>query len=742
MLPNSILWAQSAPSNQTPPTPTPTQTTTPPPKTPTRSSDSKSNYYVPQTTIGDTDTVGGMALSTAGSGLIGCASGALAGLAAQGISSLFSLVGASTAVPVKEGSLEITQNCLNGAAYAVSHTLLAQLTNKTLNWVNSGFGGNPLYVKDTASFLKSISDEKVNSFLDTLDPQGKLFDGSIRSIITEQVSGVSDGYFDKLSAGDFIYEYKSTGGKVSYCKDDYQSRYAADDAACLKTPEDPNDASIDTVGPCRVQVQMKYDEVAKKNCVGKGLKDYGDFQQNFTNGGWDYFLNSVSHDDNNPIGALFKASDTLSSQIAQQQQDTKDQLQRNGGFLDMKICAQYKTYTAGDPGASDPKCLKYETVTPGSIISKLTADTTGSPQQQLQQADQINEVLQSFFSTLLNNFLQRGLSGIGRSGDKTYSSGTGGVGDNVVYGADGSVLSGVNDGIGKTQQPYDTSTFDISRPQEIRAVLQAQKDFVSAAQDTITAVKYTTARLGQLDYNIPGPNSDWQSGLNGNFQSFASAIGAASKDQPSTFVKILFPLFSGIFASNNKILPKYYLNDKTTGQQIEAAYPYVIAPYDETDKYTNEYNGNPASRFAETYSVTSLGNFFSSVFTTPVDQDNAFGFTIDAVAQTQSLVPFAQNALAIEESYTQYIKSTSDAINELESIRKEVNSIVTTAKARYINEQKAAGTPVNLTCLNDAYVIDTSPLTTRPTNPATVAQQQVVNYSDASKAYFYDNLRK
>lgn len=56
--------------------------------------------------------------------------------------------------------------------------------------------------------------------------------------------------------------------------------------------------------------------------------------------------------------------------------------------------------------------------------------------------------------------------------------------------------------------------------------------------------------------------------------------------------------------------------------------------------------------------------------------------------------------------YTGYISDTEALISELEVIHQEVQKIVETAKARYIRQRAAVGDPVDIACIDAAYVIN------------------------------------
>src|SRR3989344_2166035 len=57
----------------------------------------------------------------------------------------------------------------NGIYNLVMKTLLAQITDSIVNWINSGFpDGGPSFVTDPKSFLVNVGDEVVGEFLDEM----------------------------------------------------------------------------------------------------------------------------------------------------------------------------------------------------------------------------------------------------------------------------------------------------------------------------------------------------------------------------------------------------------------------------------------------------------------------------------------------------------------------------------------------------------------------------------------------
>ncbi len=613
---------------------------------------------------------------------------------------------ADDAVKKEEEKQTKTQNCLNGVAYAIAKNMLQQVTTRTLNFVNKGFAGNPLYVRDLESYMASIRNEKLGSFINTVSSTDPVFGNALRSVITQQVTGWSDGRINTV----------------------------------MNTPEG---------------------------------RAYQDFQNDFTQGGWSAFLNPR----NNAIGAYFNAVDSVSSSISTAQQNTREELAQGDGFLSVKTCVQWSDagtdmQNPDAPLASDPSkrtCLKYQTVTPGKIVAEQTAAVTTSPVRQLEQADQINEVLGSFFDQLLNRLFAGGLGGINGSNSTKCVAGSG-IGCNSVFDANGQPI---NTSIDATALGYQPTTggfngdFDISRPQQLRAVIQTQANYLNAAEDAQVALSRIVPITGALDYCLPGPNPTWQEGLGNNYNTYIGSLVQPSPDNPSFFQNLVnsIPVIGGLFGGTPKPPPILastgtILFDKVTDNSIDTNNRPVYEGYtlrqtkytlDTTDplfkinvdddnvidvirQYISRGYNALVADYTTKFSSSTIINAFAALPGTQAEQDFARNRTTDALKEASKLVAYNRATVEYNQQYNDAISQTDYALRELKDIYAEVNVIVNGrgkrgdanyvegAKNRYIREMRAAGTPVDVTrvvdargrpgdrCIDQAYRINTSPI--------------------------------
>ncbi len=593
----------------------------------------------------------------------------------------------------KLASIEKTNKCLDGIAYAVAKNALAQMTNKTLNWVNTGLEGNPLYVQNRNSYLVTIGRSKVRSYLQTARESDPIFGNALESTVRHSVTGQSDGL--------------------------------------LSVPRDTPEA-----------------------------REYSTFFGDFSSGGWNSFLNPK----NNPVGALFTATDRIAQEIAQSKEDAKDEIQRNNGFLDLKHCVEYEpddistTELAIVNGlSSNRKCKQWVTDTPGSIIASQVETITNSPIRQLEYADKINEVLGGFFDSFVNNLLAKGLRGTGGAFGSNINFGFSSQGSNIVLDSNGNALNasgaaslgyqGTQGGNGLGQN------FDISRPQQFQAILQTQANYLNRAKDAQAALQRVVPTIGALDYCIPGPNPNWSEGLSSNWSTFTGSLQQESADSPSVIEGILssIQIIGGLF-SNDKP-PQIWstpgiINDPATGMSVQVPRTFFNSSADFEGGFSTLLRGidtafNAVADHYEYYNLnTEVKNAFQQAAVNDSDTSYYIGFLREVDTETASLVGYNEAASEIDAQYDENIGQTESNIDQMEILRKQINEIVAQAKADYIKKRAAEGNPVDLACINGAYQIDNRQVVGVARQQSDSSNDPIVLHSAASANYFYGEVIK
>ncbi len=656
------------------------------------------------------------------------------------------------------------EQCLNGAAYAAAKTSLQKLSDKTLNWVKTGYNGNPLYVRDIDSFMSSIAGEKLNTYLNQyIDASNSpVFGNALKSVIKKQVTGWDDGYLNKAM--------NTPEGKAYTA---FQSDF--------------------TQGGWGALLNMKNNPIgAYFNATDQVSGIIGTAQQNTQNelqqgNGFLSMRKCVEYEDKSTkvSGTNSSGPDcgTLQDQ-AQEQYDTCMQLAGSGQTqqeqsASEQICqitltaaqSQITSSTCSPANGTTPvlagskaKCLKYETVTPGSLIANQVNGVSNSTSQILINADKINETIGVFFGQLMDRLFTDGLSGTGNGSSGNKADPSWSLGNNVVTGTNGKTLASASSC--QTPLGYDPSTggfdqeFDISRPQQLNSVIVTQKNFLTRMQDAQFVMNKFIPRLGALDYCIPGPNPTYNNNLNENAQALISQFQTLTEtynNAANTAIQgaldpghILTAAGCAIFPRSCDNTPhivgysttRVSLFDKVTEEQKRISDRiYGTGASEELMRFfLSDVVVELKSLFATTYTDTNIINAFVSTSTNPAQQTLISGKIKESIKITADLPGYAQGIAGYNEYYSSTIENTQAALTELAAIYKDVQDIVGPAKARYILDMQNAGTPVNLSCIDNAYRLGPIGTGVAHLENITAPLDAFQLHSAASSAYFYSHL--
>lgn len=133
--------------------------------------------------------------------------------------------------------------------------------------------------------------------------------------------------------------------------------------------------------------------------VDQNLSNLGASQQ-----AWQSWLNVSTVPANNQYGAYVQLSSQLSSQLNQQVQNLNNEINRNGGFLDYKVC---DTPAGADPNST--ACTHSYTVTPGATISNALSAKYGAEYNQIGLASDIDQIM----GALVNEMVSKTITGPG-----------------------------------------------------------------------------------------------------------------------------------------------------------------------------------------------------------------------------------------------------------------------------------------------------------------------------------------
>ncbi len=412
---------------------------------------------------------------------------------------------AKLALAVKAASKEI----LRQVEMTVARKALQEITKSTVNWINSGFHGSPLFLENPQSFFQDIAKTEVKTLVDIFGYDSVKYP------------------FGKAFALNAINAYKAQ---------------LADNTAYTLS------------GVLR-------DPVLERN-----------YRENFSTGGWTGFLVNTQYQQNNYLGFQMKATEELARRVQNTDQPAAKKIQtalQNGlGFLSPQICdpkvnAKYnnlvnefqkpafdqagfdKAHANDDPNSiataliqahaqwgEKNECKKADgtsglvSTTPGSVVANQITTAMGSQFRQTELGAAVGGSLSTIFDALLAHFLDKGLNSLATNinpqpeNQDTWNynglslgvtPGEGGVNNSWANGPEvvitlADLTKKVNDGITNTTQEL--------------ALMNQESDYMNQI--------WPEGR--KLDVCLPGPDLGWQDRLQNEVQRSTKKLQTLSSD--------------------------------------------------------------------------------------------------------------------------------------------------------------------------------------------------------------------
>ncbi len=703
-----------------------------------------------------------------------------------------SKIDTSTEKSAKEAEQKkLKDECLNGVAYALAKAQLASITNKTVNWINSGFNGDPLFIRDRESYFKSLGDQTLQSLLGPL------------SSVTNAT----------------IYPFGADFART----------------AILSAKTSFLDRSKSTL----------------TNSLKPGATT-DSFATDFSQGGWDGWFSLTQNPQNNPLGFGILASQELADKTNAKKQGAKEELDQGDGFLSQKRCVEYAKvdngtdltttssknysvvsndpntrltgfyintnsvslaikYNAGETGTmaasitdasgnskgaqtlgktkkgennlgttfnslsasssykikfayqpdagsekeiiiinitttdkttgnqtpdrstntsttstATPECVRWETVTPGTVIADQLKVNLGSSVRQLELADSLNESLSAVFEALVNQLINQGLSSLSKI-NSANTNGLGGAGSNKVYDTGGNNVSGkllsedgagvglsINKGTGwyNVNNTFDITkdlgdTYKMEKGKKVvikKGIISIQSDYITAVKSSMKELDPIIPALGELDYCIPGPNPKWKSLAVPNVNNTMEILrniesGKVTPSQLTGYGKAL--PFLRKFSPGFKISENIYRITssrrlESEAKQLDQSILDSIFVSELLMKFNIKLVGDQyisyRNKMDELYGPNSPMRDATSEWYLPMAEA---GLNL-----TKNLIAYDQSMGEVISDYTSQINQTNANIYKLNQIKKKVDAIVLAAKKRQLADIRSGKIKLSPECAN------------------------------------------
>lgn len=374
------------------------------------------------------------------------------------------------------------ERCFDKIARYMAVKMLDKITLATVEWINSGFEGQPLYLSEPDTFFSNIATEEINLVTGTLTDPQNITQYPFGRQVMESILGSLQQTF-------------------------YQN------------------------------AQFSLNQV-----LAHGT--YEEFSLDFSVGGWAGYT-ALFEPANNPFGSYLQTQDHLSRQISGTSISAgfnfQQQLSQSGGFLNQRECVVSGTgqadyiapngdmadyyvpsggpipqavYTAAgyDPNSNTPQtqqqaaiidgyvlrsqCAQWKTVTPGYVAADQITTALNIPTNEILTVDELNESIGLIFDALLAQLVEQGLESLS-GGDASTN-----VALAQVQGyTPGSTSAGI-------EEPVTTG--DIITGGAIDYSLsQIQGYYIDNIAVATPLLSQLVLKIRSLDYCVPGPNPNW-----------------------------------------------------------------------------------------------------------------------------------------------------------------------------------------------------------------------------------------
>jgi hypothetical protein len=244
-------------------------------------------------------------------------------------------------------------------AYCIVNGMIIYIADSTIQWINTGFEGNPAFLANPDQFFKDIVNQEKIAFIQNLaygvnSGVCDVFKSSIVSAVLSRYGQNQRGYSQGYQTGGYGGGYGSGAG-FNGC------------------PFDQNPGKLNLF-------------------VG------GNFTEG---GGWDSWFKLTQNPQNNPYDTYFNTNDRLNSQTQAVQLSKTRELNWNNGYLSFRKC-ENETQNKKDCPIT----------TPGTMLSSKINSTLNLGTNRLVLAEKFDQVVTAVVDQLITTALDKTLEAV------------------------------------------------------------------------------------------------------------------------------------------------------------------------------------------------------------------------------------------------------------------------------------------------------------------------------------------
>ncbi len=236
------------------------------------------------------------------------------------------------------------------------------ITDSTVDWINSGFDGQPAYVQDFGQFFGKVADQSAGEFIQSSDLA-------------------------------FLCSPFQLQVKIAIAQS-YANRKSSSAGSCTLTGVTSNINSF--------------------------------LNGNFSDGGWPAFLELTTVPSNNPYAGFVQGQIMLGNKIVYDTNNAKDSISPGGFLSQTQKsnCKIRTTKDPDGTSRKEEYGCTYKIVTPGSVIEDSLHTAMDGQLDSLQLGESIDQILGALSNQLITKLLYNGLANVSPSDDFTDKKST------------------------------------------------------------------------------------------------------------------------------------------------------------------------------------------------------------------------------------------------------------------------------------------------------------------------------
>ncbi len=241
----------------------------------------------------------------------------------------------------------------DAVGYCIVNAMIIYIADSTIQWINTGFKGNPAFLNNPDQFFKQLANEEAASFVQNL---------------AYGVTGVNVcDVFRSVMVASILKQYQNQRGYGSGYQNGGYNRGINNGYLGCSFDQNPN----------------------QLNSFVRGNFIQG--------GGWNSWYKMTQDPKSNPYNVYLSTMDRLNATVLTAQSSANRELTWNNGWLNYKKCTNEK----------DPKTCT--TVTPGTVIQNQLNETLNLGKNRLVLAEKFDQVVNALVNQLITTALGKAL---------------------------------------------------------------------------------------------------------------------------------------------------------------------------------------------------------------------------------------------------------------------------------------------------------------------------------------------